>query len=78
LRWSDHRSFVVLFDQDTPLELIDALKPDILVKGSDYKPEQVVGKELVESYGGCVRLVEVLQGYSTTGLAEKITGKNVK
>jgi D-beta-D-heptose 7-phosphate kinase/D-beta-D-heptose 1-phosphate adenosyltransferase len=69
---------VVLFDQDTPLELIDALKPDILVKGSDYKPEQVVGKDLVESYGGCVRLVDVLQGYSTTGLAEKITGKNVK
>jgi D-beta-D-heptose 7-phosphate kinase / D-beta-D-heptose 1-phosphate adenosyltransferase len=65
---------VVLFDQDTPLELIGALKPDILVKGSDYKPEQVVGKDLVESYGGCVRLVEVLQGYSTTGLAEKITG----
>jgi D-beta-D-heptose 7-phosphate kinase/D-beta-D-heptose 1-phosphate adenosyltransferase len=65
---------VVLFDQDTPLELIAALKPDILVKGSDYKPEQVVGKDAVEAYGGCVRLVEVLQGYSTTVLAEKITG----
>jgi D-beta-D-heptose 7-phosphate kinase/D-beta-D-heptose 1-phosphate adenosyltransferase len=69
---------VVLFDQDTPLDLIAALRPDILVKGSDYKPDQVVGKDVVEAYGGRVKLVEVLQGYSTTGLAEKITGKNVK
>ena len=69
---------VVLFDQDTPLEIIAALRPDILVKGSDYKPDQVVGKDIVEAYGGCVKLVEVLQGYSTTGLAEKITGKKVK
>jgi D-beta-D-heptose 7-phosphate kinase/D-beta-D-heptose 1-phosphate adenosyltransferase len=69
---------VVLFDQDTPLDIIAALRPDILVKGSDYTPEQVVGKDVVEGYGGCVRLVEVLQGYSTTGLAEKIVGKNVK
>ena len=69
---------VVLFDQDTPLDIIAALRPDILVKGSDYTPEQVVGKDVVEGYGGCVKLVEVLQGYSTTGLAEKIVGKNVK
>jgi D-beta-D-heptose 7-phosphate kinase / D-beta-D-heptose 1-phosphate adenosyltransferase len=69
---------VVLFDQDTPLEIISALRPDILVKGSDYKPEEVVGKAAVEAYGGCVKLVEVLQGYSTTGLAEKITGRNAK
>jgi D-beta-D-heptose 7-phosphate kinase/D-beta-D-heptose 1-phosphate adenosyltransferase len=69
---------VVLFDQDTPLELIAALQPDILVKGSDYKPKEVVGKKAVESYGGCVKLVDVLQGYSTTGLAEKITGRNAE
>jgi D-beta-D-heptose 7-phosphate kinase / D-beta-D-heptose 1-phosphate adenosyltransferase len=69
---------VVLFDQDTPLAIIAALRPDILVKGSDYTPDQVVGKDVVEAYGGRVRLVEVLQGYSTTGLAEKIVGKNVK
>jgi D-beta-D-heptose 7-phosphate kinase/D-beta-D-heptose 1-phosphate adenosyltransferase len=69
---------VVLFEEDTPLDIIAALRPDILVKGSDYAPEQVVGKDVVEAYGGCVRLVEVLQGYSTTGLAEKIVGKNVK
>jgi D-beta-D-heptose 7-phosphate kinase / D-beta-D-heptose 1-phosphate adenosyltransferase len=63
---------VVLFDQDTPLEIITTLQPDILVKGSDYQPEQVVGKEIVESYGGCIKLVDVLQGYSTTGLTEKM------
>lgn len=69
---------VVLFDQDTPLEIISCLRPDILVKGSDYTPEQVVGKDAVESYGGCVKLVDMLQGYSTTGLAEKITRRNDK
>jgi len=63
---------VVDFDQDTPLELIAALQPDILVKGSDYKPEEVVGKKEVESYGGCVKLVDLVQGYSTTRLAEKV------
>jgi D-beta-D-heptose 7-phosphate kinase/D-beta-D-heptose 1-phosphate adenosyltransferase len=63
---------VVLFDQDTPLDIIAALRPDILVKGSDYTPEQVVGRQVVESYGGCVKLVAVLQGYSTTGLAVKL------
>lgn len=59
---------VVHFDEDTPLDLIGTLKPDILVKGSDYKPEDVVGKELVESYGGVVKLVDLIEGYSTTRL----------
>lgn len=63
---------VVHFDENTPVELIAHLQPDILVKGSDYTLEQVVGRELVESYGGSVRLVELLQGYSTTRLAFKM------
>ena len=63
---------VVLFDEDTPLELIRAIKPDILVKGDDYRIDQVVGREAVESYGGRVCLVPLLQGYSTTQIAEKI------
>lgn len=63
---------VVHFDEDTPLDLIRVLQPDILVKGSDYKPEQVVGKELVESYGGQVMLVELVKGYSTTQLTRKV------
>jgi D-beta-D-heptose 7-phosphate kinase/D-beta-D-heptose 1-phosphate adenosyltransferase len=63
---------VVHFDQDTPLDLIAVLKPDILVKGSDYKPEEVVGKNVVEAYGGCVKLVDLVQGYSTTKLTQKM------
>ncbi|MGD9366979.1 MAG: bifunctional D-glycero-beta-D-manno-heptose-7-phosphate kinase/D-glycero-beta-D-manno-heptose 1-phosphate adenylyltransferase HldE [Desulfobacteraceae bacterium] len=68
---------VVHFDEDTPLNLLEALKPDILVKGSDYKPEEVVGKSVVESYGGSVQLVELVKGYSTTQLTRKvISGSN--
>jgi D-beta-D-heptose 7-phosphate kinase/D-beta-D-heptose 1-phosphate adenosyltransferase len=63
---------VVMFDQDTPSELISALKPDVLVKGSDYKPEDVVGRDLVEAYGGEIRLVELLDGYSTTGIVDSL------
>jgi D-beta-D-heptose 7-phosphate kinase/D-beta-D-heptose 1-phosphate adenosyltransferase len=64
---------VVLFDEDTPLQLIRALKPDILVKGEDYCLDQVVGREDVESYGGRVCRVSLLQGYSTTQIAERIS-----
>ena len=62
---------VVLFDQDTPLELIESLQPHILVKGSDYTPDEVVGKAQVESYGGRVELVDLVKGYSTTQIAQK-------
>lgn len=64
--------YVVLFDEDTPLEIITQLKPDILVKGSDYKPEQVVGKNVVESYGGEVKLVDLVAGFSTTNIVDAI------
>ena len=63
---------VVLFDEDTPLDLITCLKPDILVKGADYRIEDVVGRDLVESWGGEVRLVPLLEGYSTTRIADKV------
>ena len=63
---------VVHFDEDTPVELIRSLAPDILVKGADYKPDEVVGKEIVEAYGGCVRLVELVHGYSTTRITRKV------
>jgi D-beta-D-heptose 7-phosphate kinase/D-beta-D-heptose 1-phosphate adenosyltransferase len=63
---------VVLFDEDTPLELISMLRPDILVKGDDYRLDQVVGRDMVESYGGTVCLVPLLPGYSTTGIARRI------
>ncbi len=64
---------VIVFEEDTPIKLIEALEPDILVKGSDYRPASVVGKKFVESYGGKVHLVPVVEGYSTTRLAEKVS-----
>lgn len=64
---------IVFFDEDTPLNLIDALKPDILVKGADYTIETVVGREIVESYGGKVHIVDILEGHSTTRIAEKLS-----
>jgi D-beta-D-heptose 7-phosphate kinase/D-beta-D-heptose 1-phosphate adenosyltransferase len=67
---------VIIFEEDTPIELIEALEPDVLVKGSDYRPDKVVGKEFVESYGGKVHLVPVVEGYSTTRLAEMVSEKN--
>lgn len=64
---------VVLFDEETPLELLKLLEPDVLMKGADYKKEQVVGWELVESYGGRVELLPLKDGYSTTGIIKKMT-----
>ena len=64
---------VVLFDEETPLELIQALRPDVLVKGADYRIEKVVGAELVQSWGGTVLLVELQQGHSTTGTIRRMT-----
>lgn len=63
---------VVIFAEDTPLALLEILKPDILVKGADYKPEDVVGKDLVESYGGKVSLVPLIEGHSTSGIEKRI------
>lgn len=64
--------FVVLFDEDTPLELIEAVKPAILVKGADYKKEEVVGWDVVESYGGEVILIPVVGALSTSSIIERI------
>ena len=57
---------VTLFDDDTPLELIDAVLPDVLVKGGDYRPDEVVGREEVEAAGGRLVLIPLVQGHSTT------------
>lgn len=64
--------YVCLFDEDTPSELISTLRPDILVKGGDYRPNEVVGKDIVESYGGRVELIRFIDGKSTTNIIEKI------
>jgi rfaE bifunctional protein nucleotidyltransferase chain/domain len=63
---------VVLFDEQTPYELIKHLQPDVLVKGSDYKPEEIVGYDIVTSAGGLVKTIDFLPGYSTSLIEEKI------
>ncbi len=63
---------VVLFDEDTPLELITALRPDLLFKGADYREDQVVGGDVVKGYGGKVSLIELEAGHSTTGIIKRM------
>ncbi|HWI25422.1 MAG TPA: D-glycero-beta-D-manno-heptose-7-phosphate kinase [Stellaceae bacterium] len=63
---------VVVFEEDTPLDLLGALRPDLLVKGADYRRDQVVGAELVESYGGAIMLAELVPGFSTTATIAKL------
>ena len=55
-----------------PLALIESVQPDVLVKGADYRKDQVVGAALVESYGGRVHLAALREGYSTTGILQKL------
>lgn len=63
---------VVLFDADTPLELIDQLAPDVLVKGADYSRQAIVGADLVESRGGRVVRVPLVTGFSTSSIVERL------
>lgn len=63
---------VVLFDEDTPLALIERLRPDVLVKGSDYARDAIVGADEVEAWGGRVVRVPLVAGYSTTRLLERL------
>ncbi len=65
-------NYVILFDEDTPFNLINHIKPDFLVKGSDYKEKEVVGADIVKSNGGEVILIDFLDGYSTTSIINKL------
>jgi len=65
---------VVLFADDTPLAMIEAVRPDVLVKGADYSVDEVVGGELVASYGGRVVLADLVDGFSTTDTISRIAG----
>ena len=65
---------VVLFEQDTPRELIALLEPDVLVKGGDYTPETIVGAREVEARGGRVVVIPLTPGHSTTSIIEKLRG----
>lgn len=64
--------YVVFFGEDTPYELIKTLQPDILVKGSDYRPEDIVGYDIVMAKGGRVKTLDFLPGFSTTAIEDKI------
>jgi D-glycero-beta-D-manno-heptose 1-phosphate adenylyltransferase len=63
---------VVLFDEDTPLELVTRLLPDVLVKGADYSRDAIVGADLVESRGGRVVRVPLVRGFSTSSIVERL------
>ena len=73
---------VILFDTDTPLEIIEALKPDVLVKGADYDPNEtdptskkyIVGSDIVNHYGGKVEAISLVDGFSTTGIINRLKG----
>jgi rfaE bifunctional protein nucleotidyltransferase chain/domain len=63
---------VVVFDEDTPLDIITAIQPDILVKGADWGPDSIVGRDIVEQRGGRVVRLELAKGFSTTNLLGKM------
>jgi rfaE bifunctional protein nucleotidyltransferase chain/domain len=63
---------VIIFDDPTPIQLIEWIKPDVLVKGADYSIDQIVGSDLVLQYGGDVKTIEYLAGYSTSAIEKKI------
>jgi len=63
--------YIVLFSEDTPLDLIKAVKPNVLVKGGDWKPKDIVGNDIVQASGGKVISIPFVKGYSTTGLLKR-------
>lgn len=64
--------YVVMFSEDTPYRLIRAIKPDVLVKGGDWAIEEIVGKDILDSYGGEVKRITLVKGRSTSNIIEKI------
>ena len=67
---------VILFEEDTPLNLITSILPDVLVKGGDYTVDQIAGAKEVIAHGGEVKIVPILEGFSTTHIIEKMKGAN--
>jgi rfaE bifunctional protein nucleotidyltransferase chain/domain len=63
---------VVFFEEDTPYNLIDLVKPDVLVKGGDYTEENIVGADVVKANGGSVVIIPLVEGYSTSGIIKKL------
>jgi len=69
---------VVIFDTETPHSIISAIKPDILVKGADWGPDSIVGRDVVEARGGRVVRVELAPGYSTSAIIQKVRGLSAR
>ncbi len=69
-------SYVVPFDEDTPMELIKKIVPDIIVKGGDYTPDSVVGADFVKSYGGRVEIIPLMKGFSSTAIITALDHQN--
>jgi rfaE bifunctional protein nucleotidyltransferase chain/domain len=65
---------VILFNEDTPYELIKKIQPDVLVKGGDYKPEEIVGYDIVQKKGGTVKTIEFIDGLSSSSIIRKLDG----
>ena len=63
---------VIIFDEDTPIELIELIKPNFLVKGGDYNKSEIVGADLVENNGGSVIIIDLLGGYSTSSIIDRL------
>ena len=68
--------YVVAFGEDTPAEILKRVRPDVLVKGEDWRDKGVVGRKFVESYGGRVELIELVPGHSTTAMLDRMEGKS--
>jgi D-beta-D-heptose 7-phosphate kinase/D-beta-D-heptose 1-phosphate adenosyltransferase len=66
---------VAPFDEDTPIRLIELVRPDVLIKGADYAEDEVVGGALVKSWGGEVRLADIIGGYSTTAAIARMAAR---
>lgn len=69
-------SAITVFDEPTPYELISLVQPDVLIKGADYKPKEIVGYDIVTSRGGSVKTIPFVNGYSTTAIEQRIRGAN--
>lgn len=69
---------VLLFDEDTPYEIIKLIKPDVLIKGSDYSINEIIGSDIVINNGGKVKTIDFLPGYSSTDIINKINNLNNK
>lgn len=67
---------VVLFDEDTPYDLIKRIQPDVLVKGGEYKIEDIVGYDVVKGKGGTVLTIDMVEGFSSTGIIQKMKGRS--